>query len=200
MKSWGHESSAACNLRRRCDLRARIRARAPTSAARASSYVLPLVSLSSASGRRERVRSPASLTGRDSTLARSAVVVSGTQQSSVAPSDVEPEARGFQLIRSTTRVRLLISIPWMACSLVGVISTWESWRVECHHIFKVKKSPSSTNFTCSRWSKEYRDWSSMLPITVGRQTVSLPVCFIGSFMIFHSGDEKGRQCHSHAIG
>ena len=139
MKSWGYESSTACNLRRRCDLRARIRARAPPSAARASSCVLPLVSLSSASGRRDRVRSPASVTRRDSTSGRSAVVVSGTQQSSVAPSDVEPEARGFQLIRSTTRVRLLISIPWMAFSLVGVISTWESWRVECHHTFQEKK-------------------------------------------------------------
>ena len=79
MKSWGHESSAASNLRRRCDLRARIRARAPTSAARASSCVLPLVSLSSASGRRERVRSPASVTWHEAPW-----TLSGARQSRAA--------------------------------------------------------------------------------------------------------------------
>ena len=198
MKSRGYESSAACNLRRRFDLPARIRARAPTSAARASSCVLPLVSLSSASGRRERVRSPASLTGRDSTLARSAV--DALRDSPVEHRAVGGRTTGTRFPADPLHRTCSLSHFDSACSLVGVISTWESWRVECHHTFQVKKSPSSTNFTCSRWSKEYRDWSSMLPITVGRQTVSLPVCFIGSFMIFHSGDEKGRQCHSHAIG
>ena len=120
MKSWGHESSAASNLRRRCDLRARIRARAPTSAARASSCVLPLVSLSSARGRRERVRSPAPATGRESTSARS--VMDALRGSAV-------ERR--RAVGGRTR------------------GMWESLRVECYHIFKVQNPNSTTSHVCA---------------------------------------------------
>ena len=162
-ESSGHESSATCDLRRRCE------------------------------GTSSDICVPRCVGGQDETPLwhKAPWTLSGARQSSDAGLSRDASRRGSNHGYAGFAPDPLQHTSSLAhsVSLDGVISPWESSRVECYHIFKAQ-NPNSTNFTCFRWSNEHRVWSSALPITVGRQTVSLPVCFLGSFMIFHSDDAK----------